>query len=66
MWGIVSDSIDDKLKKFRSNKPLLNNFQTFVKDVKLLNDNDNPSKLGNRNVEDIEIVLEYILPNHIV
>jgi len=49
MWGIVQDPIvDNRLKKFKSNRQILDNFKSFVNDVKLLNDNENPAKLGTR------------------
>jgi len=49
MWDIVQESvIDTRLKKFKSNKQLLDNFHSFMNDVKWLNDNENPSKLGTR------------------
>lgn len=48
MWDIIQEPVEPKLKKFKSNKPLLNKYESFLEDVKLLNDNDDPAKLGTK------------------
>ena len=48
MWHIDLSRIENKIKNFKSNKQLLTSYKSFLEDVKLLKDTDNPSKLGNR------------------
>ena len=45
MWLIqpFDDTIDKKLKKFKSNQPLIKNFTNFIEDLKTV---DDPARLG--------------------
>jgi mRNA-degrading endonuclease YafQ of YafQ-DinJ toxin-antitoxin module len=45
LWLIqpFDDTIDKKLKKFRSNQPLIKNFTNFIEDLKTT---DDPARLG--------------------
>jgi len=45
LWLIepFDNTIDKKLKKFKSNQPLIKNFTNFIKDLKTI---DDPARLG--------------------
>jgi mRNA-degrading endonuclease YafQ of YafQ-DinJ toxin-antitoxin module len=45
LWLVIpiDDNIDKKLKKYKANKPLINNYLGFLEELKLVND---PATLG--------------------
>jgi len=45
LWLVIpiDDTIDKKLKKYKANKPLINNYLGFLEELKLVND---PATLG--------------------